>query len=128
MHQQITIKYNECLVDVDIGIADLMLEMLKADIRTLMSCENNNGKVWILVPHYEVEKFMSCLFGKEHNGVLYDKILGDNLEPEWTFSGVIEDYIDDDINLRMSIGIRFPISDYKEVVNRMRSYNARYTI
>jgi hypothetical protein len=51
------------VADVDEGIAELILAMWKAGIETILSCQNNHGRVWVNLPAVDAERFLSIVAG-----------------------------------------------------------------
>lgn len=49
-HKQVGVKYKEIEEDIDALIVPLILEIWKAGIETLMSCQNSMNKIWIDFP------------------------------------------------------------------------------
>ncbi|VGO17671.1 hypothetical protein PDESU_06273 [Pontiella desulfatans] len=142
-HKQVVIEHGEWSANIDEHIAELILEMWKADIYTLLSCENNNnGKdngdvVWIMMPQYEVSDFLNCLLAGRERDEFYFRVMGyPEFGDQWRFSVLADDlseFYDEkedvvDFNgppdIHLSMSVRFPIWDYAEVLSRMKAYNA----
>ena len=96
-HHQVVIEHGEWRAAVDEHIAELILEMWKADIYTLLSCENNNnGKdngdvIWIMMPQYEAPAFLNCLLGGRERDDFYWRVVGEGLVDDWKFGILVDD-------------------------------------
>jgi hypothetical protein len=144
-HKQVMIEVNRRKADVDEGIADLIVELWKADIDTFMSCQDNRpkGYVWIqFASAYDGDAFLNIVAqNPELEGqTLYNRIHNrwDVIKKTWRYSiavfdyGLIEDEGEDntleeshtgDVELRFTVSIRFPLSDYETVLSRMVEHN-----
>lgn len=141
-HKQINIQYGEMAAEVDEGIAPLILEMWKADIMTFMLCENNGDEynnlgdvMWVLIDEFDVSPFLNCIFGKrERDGLYYRAKMETESEDDWMYDIMIDDLSlvirDDEVDydgppdMGFRVSIRFPVSDYPEVLRRMSEFNA----
>lgn len=141
-HKQIKIQYGDMNAEVDEGIAALILEMWKADLMTFLSCENNNNGInlgdvmWVAIPEFDVSLFLNCILGsRERDELYYRAMMETETEDDWTYDVLIDDLSleirDDEVaydgppDIGFSVSIRFPVSDYAEVLKRMSEHNAR---
>jgi hypothetical protein len=141
-HKQIMIKYGDMEAEVDEGIAPLILEMWKADIMTFMSCENNGDEynnlgdvVWVLIDEFDVSPFLNFILGnRERDGLYYRANMQTESEDDWMYDVLIDDLSlvirNDEVDydgppeMGFRVSIRFPVSDYPEVLRRMSEFNA----
>lgn len=150
-HKTKLIKYKDMEAEVDCGIADLILNLWKLDIYTVLSCENNvpENYVWIqFMTAMDAEAFLNIAANEfsENPKSLYNRIrqAWDDDEEDnnfWQYDINIDDmnveetYNDEfveetstgkpDFNVFMSV--RFPKSDLetvsKNVANRLITLN-----
>lgn len=145
-HEQVTVQVGDREADIDKAIAPLIEELWKADIDTVMSCqENEPGIIWIeFAETYDAERFLNIV-GHVEEGIdtLYNRIsmtwFDDNSEmsaPYWDYSISVDDcaqdndgetveWDEDAPRFHLSPSIRFPQSDYDVVLRRMRRHNAK---
>lgn len=137
-HPQVWIEYEQMSADVDEGIADLILEMWRAGIDTIMSCQDNPpGRVWLDLPVSDVVDFLEIAAGDYDTDVesIFNRSVCWEDADDWRqfraqrawqykaipgcYSGPGEVPL-----ITVDISIRFPHSDYEEVLRRFRSHNA----
>lgn len=128
-HPQVEIECNGRQAEVDEAITGLIETLWKLDIDTMMSCQNNNGQIWICFAYsLDAQKFLEvCVTPKPREGddpTLVDRILGDNDDGDgWKYDTFPLDWSeDDDIYIPLAISIRFPRKDYDEVLGRCLAY------
>jgi hypothetical protein len=148
-HPQRRISCGDRSADVDDGIADLLLEAWRADFDTMMSCQDAFGRIWILFTWpAAAERFLTIVasqFDADLEGI-YHRIVGEHevagwdalrTERAWTYQVDVVDWglgvgRDDEQSVRaegdmpdihIALSVRFPITDYEEVLERMRRYN-----
>jgi hypothetical protein len=149
-HKQVLVKHDLISLEVDEGIAPLFERLLKLNIKTLNSCEDNvpSGWMWVeFLSAYQAERFLNII--AKYSGEtksLYNRIRqgwslddGKNNWDEnnfWKYSAHPNDYgiestVEDDCVietftgshlLRLSISIRFPRTDLPEVLENLDSY------
>lgn len=143
-HRQVHIQHGPHEADVDEGIAQLILALWKLDIRTVMSCQDNNGRVWInFLSPVDAENFLDAVTTNEDIGddtdCLNNRIAGE-VEPEdwedfrlhrrWDYSCIPTDFgLDPEDDTRRSgppdfyfdLSVRFPLTDLSEAVHRVES-------
>ena len=146
-HEQVHIRYGDFEADVDVGIVPLILEIWKAGIETMMSCEDNRGGwVWIAFPVAEcAEHFLNCVARYEEDIYsLYNRIrhawtpptptldgwweydlMVDDMAVTWEEleDGTIEESCTDPSDFSLSVSIRFPRSDLSVVMKNLAEYN-----
>ena len=109
---------------IDKKIADIIEFLWKIELETCLSCEDNNGKVWIHFYEDSYKHFMQSAYIEFKNlggeDTLYDFIL-DNCE----ISACYEEFdcFDEDAepldNPELTIGLRFPkelLTDFKRLL------------
>ena len=151
-HKQVHINWNEWEDDVDEGIAPLILEIWKADIYTMMSCEENRrGIMWIMFPDaLYAQEFLNIVAHQyeEDNDGLYQRISNgwtkhrkDDAPGTWEYDVSIDDYsveliMDDEQNIEeerctgpadfvIGLSVRFPKTDYPVLLEQMKKYNQK---
>lgn len=142
-HRAIHVKVGTREGDIDAKIAPLIRELWKADVDTVLSCQNNPaGWVWICFDGCDsCERFLNILAEYDpHPESLYNHIRGENgftpnellwhFEIDFTDLAVEEDEHGDERPvgppmLHPEISVRFPHSDLPDVLRRMRLFNNR---
>lgn len=148
-HKTAVVKWEHREAEIDEEIAPLVLELWKAEIETVNSCQDNfpKGYVWIQFGSAgDAEKFLDIVVTKFASGrhSLYQRVLGTwdctGLEPkDWEYSTHLDDcnltFIPDDDSVSVTerhggnpcfhftLSIRFPGRDLKVVTERMKLYN-----
>ncbi len=140
-HPQVRIEVGNRNAYVDIEIADLVTAMWRADIDTLMSCQDNAGRlagsprrVWIhFADAHPAKRFLTVAAGEPSDDVdsLYERVLH-KLDHEnqkrfrrrqaWRYDLDVGDYNDfDELGTEIFIGlaVRFPFTDKAEVIRRL---------
>lgn len=147
-HPQVVIQHGDQEAEVDEGIAPLILELWKAGIDTMMSCQDNNGRVWLAFPDpVDATGFLNLAadFDTDVHS-LYNALGAGEYEPEdwenfrenraWHYQASPIDYgaglgDDDELYDRgyrdfgFHISIRFPQQDYPVVLARLKAWNER---
>jgi hypothetical protein len=150
-HKQVLVKHDLVSLEVDEGIAPLMERLLKLNIKTTNSCEDNIPKGWVWVEFlssYQAERFLSvvskyspdidCLYNRiRQHWVPEDSIEEENLKSTfWKYSVNPVDYgvestFDEDCIIetfkgphyfKFLVSVRFPRSDLKEVIQNLDDY------
>lgn len=144
-HEQVHISLEDDEADVDKEMAPIILECWKNDIWTLLSCqENHPGVAWIeFLSPYCASKFMDIVANKYESKLksLYNRIAGnwDSISEElekWEYNILPFDFNltqtpdenDEYLNethtgkpeFGFSVSIRFPRSDMKTILRRLR--------
>lgn len=142
VHKARLIKWKDQEAEIDIEIADLILNLWKLELDTFNSCQDDvpRGFVWIqFASAYDAEMFLNYVseYSEEPNSV-YGRITrawGDPTDLDWLYTPHIEDYgvdekvMDDDTilstftgqhEIQFSISVRFPHSDLAFVEKRIR--------
>ncbi|HVM14408.1 MAG TPA: hypothetical protein VM287_08775 [Egibacteraceae bacterium] len=148
-HPQVHIELGDRQADVDEGIAPLIMELWKAEIDTVMSCQDNNGHVWVqFASAPDAEDFLDIVAGDYDEDVfsLYNRVTGEyedddwetfRAEHAWSYDCAPMDYnaalVDEDGEVEvpgperaivLHISVRFPHYDYDDVLARLRAHNA----
>jgi hypothetical protein len=154
LHPQTRIEHEGFAAEVDEEIAPLILELWRAGIETALSCQDNERglgecrRVWIQFRNgWDAEHFLSVAADRYDDGLdsLYNRVVG-GWEPEddwqafrqlraWSYSVRADDRnvtrTDDGEDLPvgppdvgLAVSVRFPFTDYGEVLARVRRYNA----
>ncbi len=147
-HPQVTISHDSLTAEVDEGIAPLIRECWRAGLETSSSCQDNLGRVWIqFLFADDAERFLSIVAGGYDSDVesLYNRIGGD-IEPRdsdafrrdraWSYTAHVYDLAvdadehgypvgphDDGPVMHVILSVRFPISDYPDVLGRLTAFN-----
>jgi hypothetical protein len=147
-HKQITVQVGEREAEIDEAIAPLIRELWKADIETRHSCQESlPGITWIsFATAYDAEKFLDIVAEYDEDPhSLYGRITGrwhcpGRVAPIWEYDAYAHDcnLVEEPINENeveewhegapafvFSIAVRFPRSDYPEVLAKMVQHNER---
>lgn len=149
-HKQVLVQHDSIGFEVDEGIAPLIQKLLRLNIKTLNSCEDNipSGWIWIeFLSAYQAERFLGIV--AKYSGEtksLYNRIRqgwslddGKNNWDEnnfWKYSAHPNDYgiestVEEDCVVetftgshlfKLSISIRFPRTDLPEVLENLDNY------
>jgi hypothetical protein len=128
-------------IEVDTGIADLIELLHKLDIATYLSCqENHPGIMWINFPCLDAEVFLTICASKREEDIvdyensIYGRMMNPNVKHGWEYNTHPHDwaekideeknevYYDGDSDIDSSISIRFPITDYPLIMERLHSH------
>lgn len=150
-HKQVLVTHDLISFEVDEGIAPLIERLLKLNIKTTNSCENNvpEGWVWIeFLSAYQAERFLSvvskyspdidCLYNRiRQHWIPEDSVEEESLRKNfWKYSVNPVDYgvestIDEDCVIetfkgnhyfKFLVSVRFPQADLKEVLENLDNY------
>ena len=125
-HKQVSLfnPVYDAMVDVDEGMVEI-LEILwhQLEIPTLLSCEDNNGKIWIHFDFEDFQDFTSLIFiynPKFHHHFIIecdlDLVIGDD--------GFVDEDLDEYITgdmLEYSVGFRFDKDKKDEFINGLKT-------
>ncbi len=147
-HKQVLIEENGMRAEVDENIAPLIRELWKLHILTLMSCEDNVPEGWIWIKFNDshgVKRFLDIIAAEydEDSDSLYDRATrhGSYGENSWQYEILPDDksikliYGTEEIfaqrigtktDIRLHISVRFPQSDYDEVLKKMVAHNNKF--
>lgn len=139
-HKQVRVQVNDEVAKIDQGIAPLIRELWRAGIETVNSCqENKPGIMWIefLTPQ-DANRFLQIVINYDDDE-LYGRMTSNDLEPwAWQYDLLVNDagpefvrdYDSGEPSKRpfvvFSVSVRFPVSDYRAVLERMKRRNARF--
>lgn len=149
LHPQVHIALGELEADVDAGIAEFILELWRAGIETMMSCQDNDGRVWVEFPSAnDAERFLDIVAGEYDDDIysLYNRLVHEGEDDDWeTFreshawqyacapmdyngalfdaQGELERPAEAQRFIQLHVSVRFPRYDYDEVLQRMENYN-----
>ena len=145
-HKTVLVRWKDQSAYIDKRIAPLILELWKAEIATVNSCEENRpGWMWIEFLYVtDAERFLNIVARYEH-GIrsFYNRIrqaweFGDRpLTDAWEYDvypfdlsveetevdGAISESSSGPSDFVFSMCVRFPRSDYHKLLYRMRRYN-----
>lgn len=129
-HKQVMIKHGDLEAKVDEKIADLILNLWKMDIITILSCQNNVPKNYVWIEFFsaeDAERFLNIVAEYDEDmDSIYQNIVGrwSDLKHEWIYDvhpvdfGVTYDYdknnkfvektFDGNHAFQFNIAIRFP--------------------
>jgi hypothetical protein len=128
------------IILVDEGIADLIELLHKLGIATYLSCqENKPGTMWINFPSRDAEAFLTICASKREVDILYENSLyarmrDSKLMNNWQYDTHMYDwaekfekeegkiYYEGDSDISCLISIRFPVSDYFLIMERLQSH------
>jgi hypothetical protein len=141
LHETKLVEFGDQRAEIDVDIADLVLNLWKLGLRTSNSCQDSvpKGFVWIsFCSSDDAEQFLNLVAEyDEEPGSVYDRMTragGDTTDLDWRFDtdltdfGVDMEYPDDDTfepkftgehDMRFSTSVRFPRSDLHFVKNRI---------
>ena len=137
-HPAVVVEFGELREEIDVKIAPLILEIWKAGIQTMMSCqETNPGFAWIEFDSPEdLLRFLNLVTEHEVGiDVLYNRVnpqlRGDQSLPSWEFLVNFLDLCEDTeeqadfgiVDFEMTIGAYFPHADIPILLARLQSFN-----
>lgn len=123
-HKQVDVEG----VEIDEGIADLIVACWDRGIETVLSCENNSGRIWIeFFEESDLVEFTRIAAGEFSDDVesLYNRVLPEFEPVDWEAFRENRAWMYG-INPEMGVEphfypwVRFPISDYAEVLRRFQ--------
>jgi hypothetical protein len=140
-HPQVHVKVGPLEADVDEELAPLITEMWRADVETVMSCQQHdtpefekNGLptswVWLYMYAPHAENFCSIVAGEYREGKenLYQRVVAEkNSKRNWWYDGHPTNMADkgEPAEIMFDVSVRFPREDLPEVLKRMRKFNAK---
>jgi hypothetical protein len=137
-HPQVLIEHGSLTAAIDEAIADLILELWRADLATLMSCQDSpTGWIWILLPTASTHRLLDIISSASgpqgedlarralQQWVPLDAPQGSGSQPAWRYDterwshrrGRRVDVVD-------YTSVRFPTADYPPVLHTLRTHNA----
>ncbi|NPV62509.1 MAG: hypothetical protein HPY61_07750 [Methanotrichaceae archaeon] len=146
LHRQIPVldPASSQMIEVDEGIAPLLQAIWRSRIATCNSCqENRPGIIWIEFPRAEdAESFLTCIVSgldsascPEEDGWLYARMMGqaEGRYASWQYRahphdfredvdwerGTVELKASEPCAIALSVSIRFPVQDYKKLLELM---------
>lgn len=142
-HRTKRVKYKDQEANVDIDIADLVLNLWKLGLHTLHSCQDNvpQGFIWIeFFSAGDAEEFLDFIaeYSEDLDSV-YQRMCrqwGDKTPLDWQYEPHLRDYgVDERIvsdneisskftgthQFQFSMSVRFPRADLEFVKERMRT-------
>ena len=109
------VKYKDREVDVDEGLAPLVLEIWKADLKTWDSFSKNSTQYTIRFENWlDAKKFSNIV--KNYSAHAKERVLD-----EWYYDTIVKE----DDELDFSIAVKLPIEDVKMAMDAMVKYNFR---
>lgn len=143
-HKQVLVKHDLLSLEVDEGIAPLIERLLKLNIKTLNSCEDNVPSGWMWVEFfsaYQAERFFDIVAKYEDKiDSLYNRIRqgwhSDDKKNFWKYDVIPNDYgiesiIEDNCLIetfkgssmfKLSISVRFPRTDLPQILENLDNY------
>jgi len=142
-HKQVEIysQVFEQNIEVDEGIAELIELLGKLDIMTNNSCqENKPGIMWIDLPSVDAERFLSICASHRaedldnYENSLYGRMVDDDTKNSWRYDVCLDDfaekvdeekdevYYEGNSEISIEISVRFPVSDYPIILERIREH------
>lgn len=126
-------------VEIDVGIAPLIKELWRAGIDTWESCEDDDGMVWIDLDQWDNIAFIKIVAGEYDDDIdsLHNRVMqgwkhnDGSLDGQWRYGVALNEYSWDPAPppgvppTSLIVSIRFPRSDYKEVLRLVRRFNAK---
>jgi hypothetical protein len=147
-HETVLVTVGNESANIDKNIAPLIEGLWKLNIDTLLSCENNNGKVWIdFTSVYDAENFLNIV-AKYSEGLnsMYNRIRNEWSDPNnptkniWEYDPHImdlgvhqeitkDDFVDETFSgkheFHFTMSVRFPQKDLKSVTNRILNFKPK---
>jgi hypothetical protein len=131
-HKEVRVQWDDLDTEIDEQIAPLILELWKAGLMTLMSCQDNpEGWVWVQFPLVLFAEAFMDLMEKESGIPLFDlrrrwkyDIYPVTL-PEALFDDYPEALMPNGPSLRFTVSVRFPKADLPTVLETVRRHNAQ---
>lgn len=130
-HREVRVQWDGLDAEIDEQIAPLILELWKAGLMTLMSCQDNpEGWVWVQFPLVVFAEAFMDLMEKESGISPFD------LRHRWKYDiypitlheALFGDYPEELMptgpSLRFTVSVRFPKADLPAILNTMVKHNA----
>jgi hypothetical protein len=145
----VKIRHGDMEAEVDEELADLILEMWKAGIFTIMSCqegpESFGGRAWVQMPAESAEAFLDIVAPFDPEDDFYNRVTGMWEPDDWeTFrrehawqyraepmnlgvdekeleDGSVEEFAVGPTSFEILVQIAFPPADIPELVRRLRA-------
>ena len=137
-HPAVFVEFGELREEIDVKIAPLILEIWKAGIQTMMSCQETDPETaWIEFDSPEdLLRFLNLVTEHEVGvDVLYNRVnpqlRGDQSLPSWEFLVNFLDLCEDTedqkdlgmVDFEMTIGAYFPHADIPVLLARLQTFN-----
>ena len=119
-HRQVEVYnpfYDEA-IEVDEGIAPLLIALWERGIQTTLSCqENQPGIIWIeFAGSREVEAFLQLAIPNRRSGMYIDA----NPDGKWEYSVNVADHSSKgELNFWCAVSVRFPSSQYEKILSNV---------
>ena len=143
-HKQVEV-YNpkdDNMTEIDEGIVELIQLLWDLGIKTDNSCqENRPGVMWVSILGSDVERFLTIIASKREEDLetedppssIYGRIRDPAFEGSWDYQVCLKDsaekydeesytYYEGKSKVIMYVSIRFPVSDYGEILDRLREF------
>jgi hypothetical protein len=131
-HEKVKIKYKSYNEFIDVKIAPLIYEMIKADISIFNSCQNDDTAkyttIWLhFASEDDILDFLKIIYDETSN---YDEMLEranplSNTKNSWDYNIFIntDNYTDEDKWIFVHYSIRFKKNDYEFALRKLHEYN-----
>ena len=138
-HRQVKLHYNHELVEIDEDLAPLIQEIWRANIKTIMCCQEvQDGIAWIEFESIrDMLKFLNLTvnFDGDHKDSLYNRVYTQNLSgtllPDWEYQINLMDIGEHDpdrqvggnVLFEATVGIYFPQHDISHLLKQLSEIN-----
>lgn len=146
-HKQIKV-YNpidDCITEIDEGIVELVQLLWDLSFETDNSCQElEPGIMWISLLNYDAEEFLTVIASRREEDLetedlsssMYWRMRDPALEGSWDYRVSLHDsaevwddesdahIFDGDSEITLFVSIKFPVSDYDEILERLKQYAA----
>ena len=128
-HKTVRVQWNGMDAEIDEEIAPLILELWKAGLMTMMSCQDSpEGWVWLQFPFVVfAEAFMDLIEKESGIAGLWQRWRFDVYpvtRPETHFGDYPKELMPKGSSLRFAVSVRFPKADLPAVLETVVRHNA----
>lgn len=118
VHPQRHIQYHTQEADVDVGLAPIVLELWKAGISTLLSCQEvTDGVAWLKFASVkDATRFLTIVCDASRGGNITEQPDLPKHERIWSFR----------VHPRRSVSIRPPRRHLPDILAKLQAYNRRH--
>jgi hypothetical protein len=131
-HKEVLLKWGDQEAMIDEGIAPLILELWKANLFTLGSCQGSQKRRMgiLFADVLKGQQFLNIV-GRRDQKELYTGILfgrsyySDEMDERWEYDFPLRNYsVSEGQDFRFSMSVRFPPIHYPILLERMKEYNS----
>ena len=125
-HPTVNIFYKHTWIEIDKAIYPLIQELLRAEIETTLSCQNNpDGWIWISFSNtLMTEAFLSILV-QDPDFVRADRLKQSIIQgDDWQFKATPRVLgFNNNNRVKFDMAVRFKTALYEDILNSVKQYN-----